>query len=133
MSPELSRATMILLLAVHAILALWGAVGLVQWFTPRTPWPTLSNALFPRDVLLMQWLLTLTAAAVFLVGYARRWEYTPTALACTYAAMAALCAVETFRSMEGGTRFLAMGLEYVAYAAILLFLFRSRVFEKASR
>lgn len=47
-------------------------------------------------------------------------------MACLYAAMAVLCAVETFRYMENDSRFLAMGLEYLAYAGILAFLFRTR-------
>jgi hypothetical protein len=90
-----------------------------------------SNPLFPRDILFMQWTLILVAGSVFLSGSFLRWHQTPTAMACIYAAMAALCAVETFRYRESGTRFHAMGLEYLAYAGILVFLFRSSLFRAA--
>jgi RimJ/RimL family protein N-acetyltransferase len=52
-------------------------------------------------------------------------------MACIYAATAALCAVETFRFLESDFRFAAMGLEYLGYSGILLFLFRSGPFEMA--
>jgi hypothetical protein len=77
----------------------------------------------------MQWALTLTAASAFILGYVFRWQYTPIAMACVYAAMAALCAVETIRYMESDSRFIAMGVEYSAYAGILFFLFRARIFQ----
>lgn len=124
-----TRTFILVLLGVHALLGLWALLGLAEWASPSVPWPRVSNALFPRDILLMQWTLTLIAAVTFIAGYGLAWVNTPAAMACIYAAMAALCAVETFRYMESETRFIAMGAEYVAYAGILLFLFRSGVFE----
>src|SRR5690606_25125359 len=100
------KAFAFLLLAVHGALAVWALVGFAEWFSASVPWPRVSNPLFPRDILFMQWALTLAAAAVFLGGYALGWAHTPTAMACVYAAMAALCAVQTFRYMESDTRFL---------------------------
>lgn len=123
-----TRAFALTLLAVHAVLGLWALVGFAEWFAPSVPWARVSNALFPRDILFMQWALILTAATVFVSGYLLGWAYTPVAMACVYAAMAALCAVETFGYMESETRFVAMAAEYVAYAGILVFLFRAGLF-----
>jgi hypothetical protein len=131
MSIDLTRAFTLLLLGVHAFLLAWGLVGFVEWFSSVTPWPRVSNPLFPPDILFMQWTLVVVAGVTFIAGYLLRWPHTPVAMACVYAAMAALCAVETFRFLESDFRFAAMGLEYLAYAAILLFLFRSGPFEMA--
>jgi hypothetical protein len=120
----MAGAFLVLLLGVHAFLGVWGLIGFAEWFSDSTPWPRVSNPLFPRDILLMQWSLVLAASVLFIGGHALRWEHTPAAMACVYAAMAALCAVQTFTWLKGDLRFVAMGAEYAAYAVILLFLFR---------
>jgi hypothetical protein len=131
MNLDPTRAFAFILIAVHIVLGLWALVGFAEWFLPSVPWPRVSNSLFPRGILFAQWLLTLTAAVVFITGYTRRWPRTPIAMACVYAAMAMLCAVQTFGYMESETRFVAMATEYLAYAGILVFLFRARLFRPA--
>lgn len=126
-----ARTFVAVLVAVHGFLAVWALVGFYEFFAATQPWPAVSNPLFPREILFMQWVLTLAAAGIFLGGYVLRWRYTPTAMACTYAAMAAVCAVQTMTYMQSEFRFVAMGLEYIAYAGILLFLFRSSLFRLA--
>lgn len=86
------------------------------------------HPLFPRGVLFLQWGLSLAASAVFLAGYGQRWFRTPSAMAVVYAAMALVCAIETFIYMQGIARFFAMAAEYVAYVSILFILFRSKHF-----
>jgi hypothetical protein len=125
---NLTKVVTLVLIAVHGLLVIWATVGLIEWFWEAPPWPRVSNALFPRDILFMQWTLTLTAGIVFIVGSVLEWSYLHVAMACVYAAMAALCAVETFGYMESDSRFVAMLAEYAAYATILVFLFRSRPF-----
>lgn len=128
MDPRLDRAGWLVLITVHAVLGLWAVVGFVEWFWATAPWPHITNPLFPRGILLLQWGLSLAAAVLFLGGSALRWSQTPTALAVAYAAMALLCAVETFNYMHGTSRFVAMAAEYIAYASILVFLHRSEYF-----
>jgi hypothetical protein len=128
---DTARVLVWLLLAVHTVLAGWALVGFAEWFAATVPWPRVSNELFPRHVLLAQWVLILAAAVVFLGGYAVRWRHTPVALAAVYAAMAAVCALQTFNYMTNDFRFAAMALEYTAYIGILIFLFRSDVFRPA--
>jgi hypothetical protein len=119
------------LLGLHGLLAAWAVVGFAEWFAPSVPWPAISNELFPRDILLMQWSLVLTSAVVFIGGWVLKWRHTPMAMAGVYAGMAALCALQTFRYLESDLRFVALALEYAAYALILIYLFRSRVFARA--
>lgn len=88
----------------------------------------MANPRFPREVLFLQWSLTLAAGMVFLGGYSRSWSRTPSTMAGIYRAMAAVCAVETFGYLEGSARFVAMGLEYAAYVVIVVFLVRSDLF-----
>lgn len=113
------------LVVVHFGLGVWGIMGLVELLVSEPPWPALSNPLFTPTILLLQWVLVLTAALVFVPGYLIRWSLLPWAMAFVYAAMAALCAVETIGYLESRYRFLAMAAEYVAYLAILAFLFQT--------
>ena len=113
------------LLAVHAGLALWGLAGVVELLVDEPPWPRLSNPLFELPVLVAQWALVLLAASVFIAGYLARWPRLPAAMAAVYAAMAALCAFETFTILRHPDRFLDMALEYATYVAIIVFLSRA--------
>lgn len=122
------RAIIYFLLAIHALLIIWALIGFVEWFSETTPWQRVSNPLFPRHIMFMQWTLTLAAGVIFIGGYVVKWRHTPVAMVGVYAGMATLCAVETFGYMKGDLRFVAMGLEYLAYTAILMFLFRSNLF-----
>jgi hypothetical protein len=118
-----------LLLAVHGFLVLWALVGFIELVAPSVPWPPVSNPRFPREVLILQWSLTLAAGVILIAGYWRRWARTPGTMAGIYVAMAVVCAVETFGYLEGNVRFVAMGLEYAAYVGISAFLFHSRHFD----
>jgi hypothetical protein len=77
--------------------------------------------------------LTLIAAVTFIVGYITRWRHFAIAMTCIYVTMAAVCALETFKYMTSSLRYVAMVLEYLAYATILLFLYRSDSFGKRLR
>jgi hypothetical protein len=116
----------VLLVLVHLFLAAWALVGLAEWLLPSVPWRRVSNPELPRAILLLQWILIASAAAVFLGGYFARWPHTPVALAVVYAAMAGLCALQTFHYLTSPTRFRAMAIEYVEYAVILVILFSTR-------
>lgn len=129
---HLTGRVLVVLVGVHVVLGLWALAGFVEWFALTPPWPRISNALFPRHVLFLQWALTLAASVLFIGGFVARWRHTPTALAGVYVAMAALCALETFAYMTGELRFVAMAAEYMAYAGIIVFLSRSGRFRVAT-
>lgn len=113
------------LIAVHLFLIAWALVGLAEYVSATVPWPRVSNPLFPKWVLLAQWLLILPTALAFVAGYAWSWPQMPLAVTFGYVCMAALCAYQTFTILENDGRFLAMAAEYCAYVGIALFLFRS--------
>jgi hypothetical protein len=121
----------IALLIVHGLLAVWAIVGFTELFFSTVPWSRISNQLFPESILFMQWLLTLAAAGIFIFGYIYKWHHTTVALVCAYTAMAALCAIETFGYLKHDSRFIEMLFEYITYAAILIFLFRSKFFQNS--
>jgi hypothetical protein len=125
MPPVLDRGVAVLLLGVHAGLGVWAAVGFAELARPDVPWTRVSNPLFTDRMLLLQWSLIATAAAVFLVGYAGRWRGLPAAMLIVYGAMALVCAYQTFAILESPSRFRAMAVEYLEYAVILLYLFSS--------
>jgi hypothetical protein len=106
------------LLTLHALLLLWAVTGLVEWFSPSTPWPPISNPLFPRWLLFLHWLSVIFASLIFLLGFTLKWKWTPKAIVPAYAFMALVCAIETIGFLTHPLRFLAMGLEYAAYIAI---------------
>jgi hypothetical protein len=77
-------------------------------------------------MLALQWLLIAAAALVYIGGYVGRWRRTPVAMSVIYAAMALVCAYQTFFILTHPSRFREMALEYAEYAVILAFLFRSQ-------
>lgn len=120
----MNHAVILCLLFVHALLLVWGGVGMIEWLAGEVPWSRVSNAAFPRWVLLLHWLAILTGAIAFLAGYAMRWRRTPQAMIVAYSVMAVVCVIETFWFLSGDLKFVAMVLEFSAYIGILLLLHR---------
>jgi hypothetical protein len=125
MPDMLARLIMVVLLAVHAGLVLWGLAGFAELTDMVLPWPRMSNPLFPVSMLVVQWVLVAVAGGVFIVGVLTRWPRLPMAMTVIYGAMAAVCAFQTLTILRHDSRFLDMGLEYLTYAAILVFLYRA--------
>jgi hypothetical protein len=121
----------ILLVLVHVFLIGWASVGFLEWFLPSVPWTRVSNPDLPRWMQLVQWCLILLAGVVFVAGYGARWRHTPVAMAVIYAAMAAVCAVQTFTYLTSPTRYRAMAIEYAEYTVILAILFATRFLGRA--
>ncbi len=113
-----------LLIAVHAGLALWAAAGLVEFLLPGWPGPALQNPLFPTWLQLLHWLAIAGGAAGFFIPRLFAPRLLVPVLAAAYAAMAVVCAVQTFGYLDHAGRFRDMALEYAAYLAILAFLHR---------
>lgn len=125
MPDRVARLFVGLLVLVHVGLAAWAAVGFAELLLDEVPWTRISNPLFSRSMLLLQWSLVGTAAVVFITGTLRRWRHTPVAMLGIYGAMAATCAYQTFFILVHDGRFVAMAVEYVEYTVILGFLFFS--------
>jgi hypothetical protein len=114
------------LLLVHAALLLWAAVGFAELVWDDVPWRRLSNPVFSRAMLALQWSLIAAASITFIVGFVLRFRHTPAAMAVLYGAMAATCAYQTFFILTDPRRFRAMAIEYLEYALILAYLFLSK-------
>ncbi|MBN1205470.1 MAG: hypothetical protein JXB05_11175 [Myxococcaceae bacterium] len=125
MPENVARGIAGVLLIVHAGLGAWALVGFMELALPEVPWKRVSNPLFSRSMLLLQWSLISVAATAFIAGYLGRWKHTPMAMLLVYSAMALVCAYQTFFILTNASRFRAMAIEYTEYAVILLFLFLS--------
>jgi hypothetical protein len=121
----IERLVAALLVAVHAGLLGWALVGFAELIRTDVPWRRVSNPLFSKAMLLLQWSLISVSAGTYLVGFFARWSRMPVAMAVIYAAMALVCAYQTLFILTSPTRFRAMAIEYCEYAAILAFLFFS--------
>lgn len=117
-----------LLVLIHAVLVGWGVLGLIEYIAPAASLG-LQNANFPAGTQFLHFAAILATGAIFLGGYFGRWRQTPFATVVMYAVLATLCFIETvdFGAFGGGqTRFIVMGIEYVTYVGISIFLLRSK-------
>ena len=115
-----------LLVAAATVMLGWGALGFLEYFTGLAPLVPLQNATFPSGTQFVHWLLITLSGAVFLIGYFLRWRYTPLAMIVLYAALATLCAIETFDFMENPSRYGDFARECTYYILISIYLVRSR-------
>lgn len=124
----MSRAFPYLLLAIKAVLLVWGLLGLLEYFSPSLRLG-LQNDNFPQGTQLLHWLLLLLSGSTFVGGFLWRRRYTPFATITMYAALATLCFVETvdFGAFGGGTTsYFIMAGEYAVYIALSIYLLQSR-------
>jgi hypothetical protein len=117
-----------ILFGIHSLLLLWAVGGSLELILPKVFWKPFTNPEFPVWVLVIHWESVLFASISFIYGYLAQWSKTPLMMAVAYAMMAMVCAIETFGYMTSKTKYLAMTAEYVAYAVILILLFRSQYF-----
>ena len=116
-----------LLLLISAVLCVWGALGLLEYFVPAIALG-LQNEKFPAGLQFLHFFSILLTGAVFIVGYLKRWRATPFATVLMYAVLATLCFIETvdFEAFGGEpTRFIPMTIEYVAYVCFSAYLLGS--------
>lgn len=116
------------LLLVSAGLAVWGVLGLVEYFVPAVDLG-LQNNQFPAGLQFLHFFALLMTGAVFCAGYLLRWRGTPVGTVVMYAVLATLCFIETvdFGAFGGGPlRFVPMALEYAVYLALSAYLLRSQ-------
>lgn len=124
----MSRGFPYVLLAVKAVLLLWGTLGLWEYIVPSAGFG-LQHPNFPPGTQLLHWLLLLLTGTIFVLGFIMRWRHTPFATVAMYAALATLCFVETldFGAFGGGARsYFIMAGEYAVYIVLSVYLLRSR-------
>ena len=115
------------LVLLHAVLVGWGVLGLVEYFVPAATLG-LQDTNFPAGTQFLHFASILVTGTLFLAGYFTRWQHTPTVTVTMYAVLATICFIETvdFNAFGGGqARFIPMGLEYVTYIGLSIYLLRS--------
>ena len=122
---RLSQGFSYLLIFAATVMLGWGTLGFLEYFTGLAPLVPLQNATFPGGTQFIHWLLITLSGAVFLTGYFLRWRYTPLAMIVLYAALATLCAIETFDFMENPSRYWDFVRECTYYVLISIYLVRS--------
>jgi len=122
----LSQGVSYLLVLAATVMLGWGILGFLEYFTGLAPLLPLQNATFPSGTQFVHWLLITLSGCVFLAGYFLRWSYTPLAMIVLYAALATLCAIETFDFMERSSRYADFARECTYYVLISIYLVRSR-------
>lgn len=124
---QLARSFPVVLMLISIALAIWGALGLIEYVVPSLA-IGLQNANFPSGLQFIHFAAILATGAIFIGGYVTRWPATPFATIIMYAVLATLCFVETidFDAFGGGpTRFIPMAIEYVAYVSLSAYLLKS--------
>ena len=122
---RLSQGFSYLLILAASVMFGWGTLGFLEYFTGLAPLMPLQNATFPDGTQFIHWLLIILSGSVFLIGYFLRWSYTPVAMIVLYAALATLCAIETFDFMENPSRYTDFMRECTYYILISIYLLRS--------
>lgn len=115
------------LLAISSVLAVWGALGLIEYFAPSVSLG-LQDPKFPAGLQFLHFASILATGVIFVGGYLTRWRFTPFAMILMYAVLATLCFIETidFEAFGGGpARFIPMTVEYAAYVGLSAYLLRS--------
>ena len=124
---RIAKLLPVALVLISATLAIWGALGLVEYFVPAVAFG-LQNPSFPAGTQFIHFASILVAGTIFLYGYFTRWRYTPFATVVMYAVLATICFIETvdFQAFGGGPlRFIPMAVEYAAYLGFSIYLLRS--------
>lgn len=123
---RLSQGFSYLLILAATVMFGWGILGFVEYFSGLAPLVPLQNATFPAPTQFIHWLLITLSGSVFLAGYFLRWRYMPFAMIVLFAALATLCAIETFQFMENPSRYGDFARECAYYVIISIYLLRSR-------
>lgn len=122
---KVSTLTSYLILIAHFGLCLWGMMGLFEYLTGITVLINLQNANFPTGTQFVHWVLSTSTGLSFLLGYFKKWKFTPFLMVTFYACLTTLCFIETFDFMTKESRYFLFTIEVVEYILISLYLFYS--------
>ncbi len=92
------------------------------------PWTSYTNTDFPNWLLPIHWGSVIITSIGFLWGYFSEWKALPNFMLAAYSMLFTICVIETFGFMTSSTRYLAMAMELVTYALILILLFKHSYF-----
>ena len=114
----------LLLVAAFAMSA-WGIVGFLEYSSGNAVVVPLQNPNFPKGTQFIHWFLITASGLTYLVGYFRRWKYTPNVMVVLYACLATMCFIQTFDFMTRPNRYMSFIIECINYTVVSLYLFLS--------
>lgn len=119
-----------LLLASAVVFCFWGTAGFIEYFTGQQIIIPLQNPNFPMGTQFIHWFLITLKGFVFLIGYLKRWQYTPHVMVLLYACLATMCFIQTIDFMTREDRYTSYATELISYTIASLYLFKSKRMQK---
>jgi len=121
----LAQIASYLLILASIGMALWGFLGFFEYFSGVAFLVPLQNPTFPAGTQFLHWLLISSYGITYLIGYFKRWQYTPETIVVICACLASMCFIQTFDFMTDDNRYIRYVFEIILCLCICLFLFRS--------
>lgn len=116
------------LVVIHLFLIIWSTGGIIELISLKVPWTPYTNQDFPQWLLPVHWGSVIITSVGFIVGYFTRWSWLPQFMLAAYSMLFTICVIETLGFMTNSTKYIAMVAEFVAYAVILILLFKHKYF-----
>lgn len=107
-------------------MTVWGLAGFTEYLFGVTIIIPLQNPNFPPGTQFIHWLLISLSGTVLLIGYIKRWRYTPHVTLVIYACLATMCFIQTFDFMTRDGRYRSYAVEVTNYIVASVYLFRSK-------
>lgn len=114
-------------------MTVWGVAGFIEYVFGIQVIIPLQNPNFPTGTQFIHWVLITLSGSVFLVGYFKRWKYTPNAKLVIYACLATMCFIQTFDFMTRPDRYVSYGVEVTNYIIVSIYLFKSKLMQERFR
>ncbi len=121
-----SRAFSYILVIGAIVMAIWGTLGFVEYFTGQVILLPLQNPTFPAGTQFIHWFLISLSGYIYLFGYFSRWKFTPNVMVVIYACLATMCFIQTFDFMVREDRYISYVREVIYYIIFSIYLFRSK-------
>ncbi|MES9986293.1 MAG: hypothetical protein AB2559_20240 [Candidatus Thiodiazotropha endolucinida] len=127
---HVSRIFSYLMVFAALIMAGWGTLGFIEYFTGHAILMPLQNANFPSGTQFLHWLIISVAGYTLLLGYFLRWKYTPNVMVGIFACLATMCFIQTFDFMTREDRYSAYAREVIYYIIFSVYLLKSKLMQK---
>lgn len=123
---HISRLFSYVLLLAAAVMATWGVLGFIEFFTDKALLMPLQNPNFPSGTQFIHWFLITASGTTLLIGYFSRWKHTPNVMVVLFACLATMCFIQTFDFMVREDRYSSYVREVIYYTIFSVYLFRSQ-------
>ncbi len=123
---HVSRIFSYVLLIGALVMASWGTLGFFEYFTGKALLMPLQNPNFPSGTQFIHWFLISLSGYTLLIGYFRRWKYTPNVMVVIFACLTTMCFIQTFDFMVREDRYTSYVREVIYYIIFSIYLLKSK-------